>query len=292
MSSNGKRNGHGHTGTAGPIVLIVEPCLHRRDMLSGVCRNAGASVRTATQVPAALDEILHDRPSAVLACDDLPGIPGRALVAAMKSSPMHRTIPVGLICTAEEFGHEDAAVPRPDRRFIQDGELPGAVRTFIESLHPIEVKSEPAMPEAKTDQTSDDSRPLSNAVILMCEDTIPTQKLQSRILQLAGAEVVAVANGLEALEAVKERHFDLILMDLEMPEMDGREATAALRGQGTTVPIIAMSACDADEFRPEAMKLGFDDALPKPIARDFFVRACAQYLHGSHQGVSASPVVR
>ncbi len=143
------------------------------------------------------------------------------------------------------------------------------------------------MTDNHNESPADDAHPLSGAVILMCEDTIPTQKLQSRILQLAGAEVVAVGNGLEALEAVKDRRFDLILMDIEMPEMDGRVATTELRKQGVNVPIVAMSACDVDEFRPEAMKLGFDDVLPKPIARDAFIQSCAGYLHGSREDVSA-----
>ncbi len=286
MLIDGERNRNGRATNFESTVLIVEPCRHQRDMLAGVCRAAGASVRTASQVPAALDEILHDRPSAVVASADLPGIPGKSLVAAMKCSPLHCTIPIGLICADGDPGR-DVEVLRPDHAFRQDESLPDAVRAFVESLDVTRVESEPVMTEHKTEPSADDAHPLSGAVILMCEDTIPTQKLQSRILQLAGAEVVVAGNGLEALEAVKDRHFDLILMDIEMPEMDGRDATTALRAKGITVPIVAMSACDADEFRPEAMKLGFDDVLPKPIPRDAFIHSCVGYLRGGHQRVSA-----
>jgi CheY-like chemotaxis protein len=82
--------------------------------------------------------------------------------------------------------------------------------------------------------------------ILLAEDNVVNQMVAGRMLENQGHMVVIVGNGHAALEALAQQHFDLVLMDVQMPEMDGLEATAAIRVQerttGTHMPIIAMTA--------------------------------------------------
>ena len=90
-------------------------------------------------------------------------------------------------------------------------------------------------------------------------------------------------NGLEALDAIKQNHYDLVLMDLQMPGMDGFEATRTLRngqefGDKMAIPIIALTANAMAEDRERCIRAGMDDYLPKPINRGDLARKLAHFL--------------
>jgi len=104
--------------------------------------------------------------------------------------------------------------------------------------------------------------------ILLAEDNPVNQKLAIRLIQKRGHSVVAVGNGREAIERVEREHFDLVLMDISMPEMDGLETTAVLRAryQGPQrVPIIAMTAHSLIGDRDMCLRAGMDGYVSKPI---------------------------
>src|SRR5262249_47552187 len=100
-------------------------------------------------------------------------------------------------------------------------------------------------------------------------DNVVNQRLALRLLQLQGHQVVIATNGHEVLRTIAKDHFDVILMDVQMPEMDGFEATAAIRAQerGTDrhVPIIAMTAHAMKGDRDRCLAAGMDGYVPKPI---------------------------
>jgi signal transduction histidine kinase/ligand-binding sensor domain-containing protein/CheY-like chemotaxis protein len=112
--------------------------------------------------------------------------------------------------------------------------------------------------------------------ILLAEDNIVNQKVAQLMIEKMGHSVVVVANGCRALEAVAKQHFDLILMDLQMPQMDGFEATARIRetegriaasGQAKPhIPIVALTAHAMSGDRDECLHAGMDDYISKPIA--------------------------
>ncbi len=103
------------------------------------------------------------------------------------------------------------------------------------------------------------------------------QRVALHILQKAGHSTLAVANGKQALEALERETFDLVLMDVQMPEMDGLEATAAIRATetqtGRRLPIIAMTAHAMKGDRERCLDAGMDDYVSKPVQPAVLLRA-------------------
>jgi len=100
--------------------------------------------------------------------------------------------------------------------------------------------------------------------ILLVEDNIINQKVAQSIFKNIGYEIDIASNGSEAIEVTMKREYDIIFMDLFMPEVDGFEATEAIRKNGVKTPIIAMSADADDQRKARSVLAGMDDYLTKP----------------------------
>jgi CheY-like chemotaxis protein len=111
--------------------------------------------------------------------------------------------------------------------------------------------------------------PSASLHILLAEDNLVNQRLAARLLEKRGHTVVIAANGREALKAFENEDFDLLLMDLQMPEMDGFEATVAIRKKekdsGSHLPIVALTAHAMKGDREKCLAGGMDGYLTKPI---------------------------
>ena len=111
----------------------------------------------------------------------------------------------------------------------------------------------------------------ADCCILVAEDNLDNQLVALHLLQKRGYKVVIANNGREALAAVERQRFELILMDIQMPEMGGLEATAAIRLKekhgSKRIPIIALTANPVSESREICLAAGMDDYLNKPISR-------------------------
>ncbi len=111
----------------------------------------------------------------------------------------------------------------------------------------------------------------ADCTILVVEDNLDNQLVALHLLQKRGYRVVIANNGREALSAVERQRFDLILMDLQMPEMGGLETTAAIRlkekNGAKRIPIVALTANPISESREICLAAGMDDYLSKPITR-------------------------
>ena len=105
--------------------------------------------------------------------------------------------------------------------------------------------------------------------VLLAEDNLVNQKLAVRLLEKRGHSIVVASNGREAVEAIERQTFDLVLMDVQMPEMDGLEATAAIRarerGSGRHLPIFAMTAYAMKGDRERCLDAGMDGYISKPV---------------------------
>jgi CheY-like chemotaxis protein/HPt (histidine-containing phosphotransfer) domain-containing protein len=113
--------------------------------------------------------------------------------------------------------------------------------------------------------------------ILVAEDTLFNQKFIRRLLDRWGYKATIVENGQAAVSAVSQNHFDIVLMDVQMPEMDGFEATEKIREMESTtaknVPIIAMTAHAMKGDRERCLEAGMDDYVPKPISSETLLNA-------------------
>ncbi len=123
----------------------------------------------------------------------------------------------------------------------------------------------------RPDQRSESSSPQRSLRVLLAEDAYVNQRVALGVLQREGHVVQVAANGREALEAWRQGEFDIVLMDLQMPEMDGFEATEAIRrlehqrGDGRRVPIVAMTAAAMEADRQRCLAAGMDDFIAKPF---------------------------
>ncbi len=114
--------------------------------------------------------------------------------------------------------------------------------------------------------------------VLLADNTPALQQLLKRMVEKLGPSVTVVTNGQEAVERVGEQAFDLILMDMQMPVLDGIEATRQLRQRGVEIPIIAVTANVLQRQRYRIEEAGCNDFIPKPIDREELKSKLCAYL--------------
>jgi signal transduction histidine kinase/ActR/RegA family two-component response regulator len=143
---------------------------------------------------------------------------------------------------------------------------PGLGSRFTVTIPSRRVERVEAAPDAPPSGQAEPARPALR--LLVAEDNDVNQILINALLTRMGHRVHLVANGRLAVEAVRRGDYDLVLMDLQMPEMDGMEATQAIRALGgalASLPVIAMTANAFDEDRQACLAAGMDDYVAKPI---------------------------
>jgi signal transduction histidine kinase len=142
----------------------------------------------------------------------------------------------------------------------------GSVFSFVLSF---EIPEGVQLSARKPAAHSDEPIPFDGAVILLAEDNEANTLIATKFLKNWGAKVVHVTNGKDAAEYVRKRSFDLVLMDLQMPEMDGYEATELIRKAGYSpfeLPIIALTASAIHTEREQALEVGMNDLITKPFS--------------------------
>jgi CheY-like chemotaxis protein len=251
----------------GARILVVDDHAVSRRILVSLLKEWHAQVREADSAATALQLARQSRRSKkpfnlVLLDDTLPGRDSRALASQIGRGPDCSAPKVVLL----GFAHRDEGdVSRDDADYVgltkpvKHSELLEVITSGLESSLPARRETAPARcppPDEKLD-------------ILLAEDNLLSQKLAHCVLRKQGHEVVVVDNGIAALEAYGRKRFDLILMDVRMPRMDGLQTTAAIRDRerrtGGRIPIIALTANAMVGDRESCLQAGMDDCLIKPI---------------------------
>jgi CheY-like chemotaxis protein len=135
-----------------------------------------------------------------------------------------------------------------------------------------------------TERPVNGQAPRQGLHVLLAEDNAINQRLVVRLLQKQGHEVAVVNNGLAVLAALQEKSFDVVLLDVQMPELGGFEVTARLReqerGTGRHLPIIALTAHALKGDRERCLAAGMDGYVSKPVKGQQLLRAIADVLRG------------
>ncbi len=117
--------------------------------------------------------------------------------------------------------------------------------------------------------------------VLIAEDSSVIQNLTKKILQMQSFDISAVKNGQQVLDVLQNKHFDIILMDINMPVMDGMECTRNIRAMSdpekARIPIIAITGNAQNYSIAEFKEAGIDDYLPKPLNFDVLVETVKKY---------------
>jgi len=135
---------------------------------------------------------------------------------------------------------------------------------------PFTISSHKTVSDAVLDKNQLD---LSNFKVLIVEDNVMNQLVIKKTLEICKANCTIVNNGLKAVKILGKEHFDIVLMDLQMPEMDGLEATKIIRSRHSTalnknIPIIALTANAFTESKVEALSAGMNDYIVKPFTKE------------------------
>ncbi len=244
-----------------PSILVIEPSLMLRKAYSEVVERHGLEVRCCATVVEALDLVCLAKPAGILTALELPGLTGASLVAALRSSSQFRAIPIALITSTGDAG---AAMEfyRPDAVLNKSDLLEQQIDEFLDHCW-------------LSGETSDAEFGLAGKRVLVAEDSSVSRILVGRLLHVLGAEVELVADGIEAVDAATRSSFDLVLMDIEMPRMTGREAAVLIARQKPRLPIIAISGHDPEDAEGWSEFCSF---LEKPVKREDLLRVCSHSL--------------
>jgi CheY-like chemotaxis protein/HPt (histidine-containing phosphotransfer) domain-containing protein len=258
-------------------VLVVDDNDTNRSILREQLTGWGTDYADAASGPQAL-EVLRDAASrggayeVVILDMMMPGMDGIALARAIKVDAAIAEVrlvmlaSVGLRGDAEEA--RQAGILAYLSKPVRQSELYNCLAAVMGKT------ADTPSSQLVTRHSLAETKGQFHAHVLLAEDTLVNQEVAREMLKGVGCQVDVVANGLEAVEAVSARSYDLILMDCQMPEMDGYEATRIIRkkeeekAQSDHTPIIALTAHAMEGDREQCLAAGMDDYFTKPFTPD------------------------
>ncbi len=291
------------SGLSGLKVLVVEDSKTNRFVLSEYLRSWGAVPTTANGAKGALS-ILREGISADQSFDliltdlQMPELSGYELVKEIRLMDVYKDIPVIVLSSTTRMRSEmDLA------SLGVDGHLRKPVRR--DQLYYVIASacggSKDATVQVPPEQVVEDmvgEKPPQKSQILFVEDYPTNQQVALFHLREAGYQVDLAENGYLGVEAYKAKHYDLIMMDIQMPVMDGYEATKAIRNleqrskKGERVPIVAMTAHAVKGYMEKCLDVGMDDYIVKPVKRIDLLAAVKKWVGGADPSDSTLEVFR
>jgi PAS domain S-box-containing protein len=198
----------------------------------------------------------------------MPKMDGFSLVESIRRRPELSTLTIMMLTSAGHRGDaarcQELGVSAYLLKPIRQSELREAIARVLGAK-----EQEGEIPLITRYSLQDARDPATFLRVLLAEDNAVNQRLAVRLLEKRGHKVVVAGNGREALEALEKESFDLVLMDVQMPEMDGLAATVAIRekenGTNTHVPVVALTAHAMKGDRERCLTAGMDGYLSKPI---------------------------
>jgi signal transduction histidine kinase/DNA-binding response OmpR family regulator len=232
----------------------------------------------------------------------MPDMTGADLAEIMKKEPLLSPIPILLLIrvgqrsdieTARQVG-VSAYFSKP----LRQADLVTVLETLKEGK-PLSSLQEASSSSPRTAQSEVSKKPQFRARILLTEDNPVNQEVAISMLQLLGCDVTIAQNGREAVQASEHESYDLILMDCQMPEMDGFEATRLIRERESTIdypqstgvhiPIIALTANAMEKDRQQCLDAGMDDYLSKPFSQERLIAVLTRYLTEHTEATKLDP---
>jgi PAS domain S-box-containing protein len=250
-------------------VLIVDDNATNRRILFDMVVNWGMRPTLAVGATEAFDHLRQagrkGAPFKLVLMDvNMPEVDGFELVAWIRDDTDLRATPIIMLTSGGRPGDFDRraslAISASLLKPVKQSELIEAIVNALELAEPAELGSSQAASRHPA------VRPLR---ILLAEDNLVNQKLATGVLENQGHHVTLATTGREAVQAWQSQPFDVVLMDVQMPDMDGFQATQIIRQRerdsGRRTPIIAMTAHAMRGDRERCIEAGMDDYLPKPI---------------------------
>jgi two-component system sensor histidine kinase/response regulator len=284
-----------HPNLQGARVLVVDDNEHACAVLRESLSAMGFVVDTARSGPAAID-IVRGRASrgdqlyALMLIDwQMPMIDGIETARRIKGLGLS-VIPKIVLVTA--YGREDV---------FRSAETAGIDSVLVKPINPsslfdtiasvLSIGTEDKKAGPVPDRTDQPREEIAGARILLAEDNEINQQVAVDLLSSVGCMVDVARNGQEAVSMAETQPYDLVLMDMQMPVMDGLEATRAIRSRqpAASLPIVAMTANAAQQDRDRCLAAGMNDHLAKPIEPDQLFAALKRWIKRS--GAVQSPKV-
>jgi PAS domain S-box-containing protein len=277
---------------SGSRVLIVDDSSLDRDILRGQLAFFGCRSAEASNGADALKILESSDPAdpfrfAILD-HRLPGMDGMELVSAIRSIPRHDALRLVLLSSLDsEFDPGAAKDPPLFARLVK----PWRKRR----LHELLSASDPSRFERRPASTLTAAPAIGPGIrVLLAEDHPTNQVLVVTILRRAGIEVEIANNGREALQRLEKGRFDLVFMDVQMPVMDGLEATRIIRDPASGVldhdlPIVAITANALAGDKEKYLEAGMDDYLAKPFNPGDLIAKVSRWASGGPKGAAGRP---
>ena len=271
------------SGLEGTRALIVDDNRTNRVILRETLASWGLEVDEAAGGEEGLDLLARQSYRLLLLDGLMPGMDGFEMARCVRDDPAQHGLSILMLTSAGAQGDVvrsrelgiDAYLLKPIGRARL---LDTMMAVLSAGVGPAEVEksSRELMPSPSVEESHQFPR------ILLAEDHVVNRRLAKVVLEKAGYPVRAVANGLEVLEALEVEHFDLVLMDVQMPEMDGFQATGVIRGreEWEDLPVIAMTAHVMKGDRERCLMAGMDDYLSKPIQQAELFRVIRKWTNG------------